>query len=67
VAGRSPTAGWRSGPTTRFRPDYCEAADPQSKGMVENLVGYAKSDLMVPLIGRLELASTPSSLVELRA
>lgn len=35
----------------RFRPDFCEAADPQSKGMVENLVGYAKSDLMVPLIG----------------
>lgn len=35
----------------RFRPDFCEAADPQSKGMVENLVGYAKSDLMVPLMG----------------
>jgi transposase len=33
----------------RFRPDFCEAADPESKGMVENLVGYAKSDLMVPL------------------
>jgi len=46
----------------RFRPDYCEAADPQSKGMVENLVGYAKSDLMVPLIGRLELASTAKNL-----
>lgn len=35
----------------RFRPDFCEAADPQSKGMVENLVGYAKTDLMIPLIG----------------
>ena len=35
----------------RFRPDFCHAADPQSKGMVENLVGYAKSDLMVPLVG----------------
>lgn len=35
----------------RFRPDFCEAADPESKGMVENLVGYAKSDLMVPLMG----------------
>lgn len=35
----------------RFRPDFCEAADPESKGMVENLVGYAKSDLMVSLIG----------------
>jgi transposase len=33
----------------RFRPDFCEAADPESKGMVENLVGYAKVDLMVPL------------------
>ena len=33
----------------RFRPDFCEAADPESKGIVENLVGYAKGDLMVPL------------------
>lgn len=32
----------------RFRPDFCEAADPESKGLVEHLVGYAKSDLMVP-------------------
>lgn len=31
-----------------FRPDFCEAADPESKGMVEALVGYAKRDLMVP-------------------
>jgi hypothetical protein len=31
-----------------FRPDFCEAADPESKGMVEHLVGYAKRDLMVP-------------------
>jgi Mu transposase, C-terminal domain len=31
-----------------FRPDFCEASDPESKGIVENLVGYAKSDLMVP-------------------
>jgi transposase len=31
-----------------FRPDFCEAADPESKGVVENLVGYAKADLMVP-------------------
>ena len=31
-----------------FRPDFCEADDPESKGIVENLVGYAKSDLMVP-------------------
>jgi Mu transposase-like protein len=31
-----------------FRPDFCEAADPESKGMVEALVGYAKLDLLVP-------------------
>lgn len=34
----------------RFRPDFCEAADPESKGIVENLVGYAKSDLLTPLL-----------------
>ena len=33
----------------RFRPDFCEARDPQSKGIVENLVGYAKRDLMIPM------------------
>ena len=32
----------------RFRPDFCEAADPESKGVVENLVGYAKVDLVIP-------------------
>ena len=31
-----------------FRPDFCEGQDPESKGIVENLVGYVKSDLMVP-------------------
>src|SRR5437868_2510804 len=31
-----------------FRPGFCEAADPESKGIVENLVGYAKGDLLVP-------------------
>ena len=31
-----------------FRPDFCEASDPESKGIVENLVGYAKADLIVP-------------------
>jgi transposase len=33
----------------RFRPDFCQAKDPASKGIVENLVGYAKTDLMIPL------------------
>jgi hypothetical protein len=31
-----------------FRPDFCEAADPESKGIVEHLVGYDKRDLIVP-------------------
>lgn len=30
-----------------FRPDWCESADPQSKGVVENLVGYATTDLVI--------------------
>jgi transposase len=30
------------------RPDFCLGADPASKGIVEHLVGYVKSDLMVP-------------------
>jgi hypothetical protein len=40
-----------------FRPDFCEAADPESKGLVENLVGYAKADLMVPAEGWTDLAA----------
>ena len=31
-----------------FRPDFCEGQDPASKGIVENLVGYVKTDLMIP-------------------
>jgi transposase len=31
-----------------FRPDFREAADPESKRIVEHLVGYAKRDLIVP-------------------
>jgi transposase len=31
-----------------FRPDFCHANDPESKGIVENLVGYSKRDLMIP-------------------
>jgi hypothetical protein len=43
-----------------FRPDFCEAADPESKGIAENLVGYAKADLMVPQapFGDLSAANT---------
>jgi transposase len=40
----------------RFRPDFCEAADPASKGIVENLVRYGKDDLARPLL--LEHAGT---------
>ncbi|MGH7705326.1 MAG: IS21 family transposase [Candidatus Dormibacteria bacterium] len=34
-----------------FQPDFCEAADPESKGVVENLCGYAQRDLVVPAGG----------------
>ncbi len=33
----------------RFNPDFCEAGDPESKGVVENLCGYAQRDLAAPL------------------
>ena len=47
-----------------FRPDFCEAGDPQSKGIVESLVGYAKSDLVVPAEGwdDIDLANTDAKL-----
>src|SRR3954451_13055436 len=32
-----------------FPPDFCEAADPESKGMVESLARYAQQDLLVPV------------------
>jgi len=31
-----------------FAPDFCHAGDPASKGIVENLVGYAKRDVPIP-------------------
>ena len=40
-----------------FRPDFCEAADPESKGLVEALVGYAKRDLVVPSVPWPDLAA----------
>jgi transposase len=47
-----PTAGYvRFATHYGFRPDFCEAADPESKGAVEALVRYAKSDLVVPADG----------------
>src|SRR5712671_6917062 len=46
-----------------FRPDWCEAADPQSKGIVENLVGYAKRDLMIPQAPAGDLAAANAAAV----
>jgi len=43
-----------------FRPDFCEASDPESKGLVENLVGYAKGDLVIPAGSWPELDSANS-------
>ena len=40
-----------------FRPDWCEAADPESKGIVEHLAGYAKRDLVVPQAPFTDLAA----------
>jgi transposase len=37
-----------------FRPDFCHGNDPESKGIVEHLVGYAKRDLIVPQAPSLE-------------
>lgn len=42
-----------------FRPDFCQAADPESKGIVEHLVGYAKRDLIVP--AALEVTDLPAA------
>ena len=39
----------------RYRPDFCEGYDPESKGIVENLVGYGKDDLLRPLLAELAL------------
>jgi transposase len=39
-----------------FAPDWCHASDPASKGIVENLVGYAQRDLAVPLLAEARLA-----------
>jgi hypothetical protein len=48
----------------RFRPDFCEAADPESKGIVENLVGYAKRDLLVPQAPFTDLAAANEAAVQ---
>jgi len=40
-----------------FRPDFCEARDPESKGVVEALVGDAQTDLVLPAGGWADLAA----------
>jgi transposase len=40
-----------------FRPDFCAARDPESKGVVEALVGYAQTDLVLPAGGWANLAA----------
>ncbi|MEE3754034.1 IS21 family transposase [Mycobacterium intracellulare] len=47
-----------------FAPDFCHASDPKSKGIVENLCGYAQRDLAVPLLTDAAIAGVP---VDLRA
>lgn len=47
-----------------FAPDFCHANDPRSKGIVENLCGYAQRDLAVPLLTEAAMTGTA---VDLRA
>jgi transposase len=47
-----------------FAPDFCHALDPESKGIVENLCGYAQRDLAVPVLTEAAIIGTP---VDLRA
>jgi transposase len=44
-----------------FAPDWCHAGDPQSKGIVEHLCGYAQSDLVVPLLTEAAVSGQPVS------
>ncbi len=50
-----------------FVPDFCHGADPQSKGIVENLCGYAQDDLAVPLLTEAALAGEQDDLCALNA
>src|SRR5665648_386787 len=45
-----------------FVPDFCNAADPAAKGIGENLVGYGKSDLLVPLLADQADVGSPAGL-----
>jgi Integrase core domain len=50
-----------------FRPDWCEAADPASKGIVEHLCGYTQSDLVVPLSTEAAVSGVPVSIAAANA
>jgi len=45
-----------------FAPDFCHASDPESKGIVENLCGYAQRDLAVPLLTEAAISGRPVDL-----
>jgi transposase len=45
-----------------FAPDFCHASDPESKGIVENLCGYAQRDLAVPLLTNAAITGAPVAL-----
>ncbi|GJO10217.1 hypothetical protein NJB18091_53330 [Mycobacterium marinum] len=47
-----------------FAPDFCHANDPRSKGIVENLCGYAQRDLAVPLLTQSAIDGVP---IDIRA
>jgi hypothetical protein len=44
-----------------FHPDFCEGADPESKGVVEALVGYVQSDLIIPALASGNWADLPTA------
>ena len=50
-----------------FAPDFCHASDPQSKGIVERLCGYAQDDLAVPLLTEAAVTGTTITLREANA
>ena len=50
-----------------FAPDFCHASDPQSKGIVEHLCGYAQSDLLVPLVTEAAVSGQPVSVAAANA
>jgi transposase len=50
-----------------FVADFCHGADPQSKGIVEHLCGYAQDDLAVPLLTEAVITGEPIDLRALNA